>query len=120
MLMKEWIESNDINRIKDLLRAVRNANTQSAHMRSRRGGGSVAGVWGEGGCDLSSLRRQPDLERNLSLPFSKGRETSDGGSLLVEAVRLRGCDRVPTPRGRLSTSKRWPPLKVRVVRARRD
>lgn len=27
MLMKEWIESNDINRIKDLLRAARNANT---------------------------------------------------------------------------------------------
>lgn len=45
MSMKEWIESNDINRIKDLLRAARNANTQSAHTHSRRGGGgSVAGA----------------------------------------------------------------------------
>lgn len=120
MLMKEWMESNDISRHQrpPACREERQ-HVKRPYAQSRRGGRGRRRqrfrrqvCRGMGGRDLSSLRRRPDLERNLSRPC----EASNGGRLSAEAARLRSRSR--SEEGDFQPSKRWPALKVRVVPAR--
>lgn len=83
MLMKGWIKSNHINRIKDLPCIARNS-AHDVHVRTYAHSGAKLG-WGGG--TLYSFDQHPDLERNLSRPFQRNaKHLMEAACLSAEAL----------------------------------